>query len=126
MGSTQISNVRYHKRTSWRVQGGNVDVLIGLARVAARANVEVERKRRFEVFSPVDEDLPFTLAGEIPNHTDAWLKVVLEVVELQVGEVVTTVGLLIIPPQTAIKLDVLGKLVVVLDIERFHARFGKR
>ena len=114
-GST--ADARHDGRASRSIDRINVEVLVRLGVVAARAHVHVERNRRFEEASEVDEDFAFALAGEVVDQADARLQIVLEVVELQVGLVAAAVSLLVIPAQTEVELNILGQLVVVLNVE---------
>ena len=102
----------------------DIQVNVGLSRIAARADVDVERKRRLKEAGIVNEDLAFALPCEIPDQANARLEVVLEVVELQVSHVTSAVGLLVVPAQTEVELHILGEFEVVLNVEALDVRAG--
>src|SRR5437016_14555201 len=68
----------------------------------------------------IDKILAFALAREIPDQTEPRRQIVPPVVELQVAEAASANRLFVVPARTEVELPVLGKLVVVLNIERLH------
>jgi hypothetical protein len=105
------------------VEAADVGVAVDLNLVAAGADVDVEGDRRLDEAREVGEDLAAALSGEVPDEAEAGLRVVPEVVELQVVRA-RAVGLLVVPAQAEVELDVARDLEVVLDVEAL--RVGRR
>src|SRR6185369_5557983 len=79
------------------IQSVDVEVLVRLGVAAACANVDVQRYRSFDELRVVNKQLAAAFSGEVPDEAEARRSIVVEVVELQVGQITIRVRLLIIP-----------------------------